>query len=80
MMTETHSERSLYLAMELGNKEWKLRFGDLRQERGVSMPARDLERVWKEIGKAKEKFGLPAEAPVRACYEAGRDGFWIQRK
>jgi transposase len=79
MTTATHSERSLYLAMEIGNEEWVLRFGDLRQERGVSIPARDQERLWREIGKAKVKFGLPAEAPVHACYEAGRDGFWIQR-
>jgi len=67
------------MAMDLGNKEWVLQFGDLRQERGVTIPARDQERLWREIGKAKEKFGLSAKAPVHACYEAGRDGFWIQR-
>ena len=25
------------------------------------------------------RFGLPAQAPVVSCYEAGRDGFWIHR-
>src|SRR5262249_48491367 len=25
------------------------------------------------------RFGLPADAPVRTCYEAGRDGFWLHR-
>jgi transposase len=79
MTTEAHSERSMYMAMDLGNNEWVLRFGDLRQERGVSIPARDQERLWREIDKAKVKFGLPPEALVYACYEAGRDGFWIQR-
>ena len=32
-----------------------------------------------EIKKAKPRFGLPADAPVVACYEVGRDGFWIHR-
>ena len=32
-----------------------------------------------EIGKAKGKFRLPEGAPVKSCYEAGRDGFWLHR-
>jgi transposase len=32
-----------------------------------------------EIGKAKKRFGLPDHSPVHSCYEAGRDGFWLQR-
>jgi transposase len=32
-----------------------------------------------EIAKAKQRFGLPADAPVCSCYEAGRDGFWLHR-
>jgi transposase len=28
---------------------------------------------------AKEKMGLPTDAAVVCCYEAGRDGFWIDR-
>lgn len=79
MTTATHSERSLYLAMEIGNNEWKLCFGDLRQERIVTIPAREQDRLWREIRKAKEKFGLSEDSAVHACYEAGRDGFWIQR-
>jgi transposase len=31
------------------------------------------------IVDAKTRFGLSAEAPVRSCYEAGRDGFWPHR-
>jgi hypothetical protein len=30
-----------------------------------------------EIEKAKLRFGLPQDAKVVPCYEAGRDGFWI---
>ena len=79
MSQNTHSERSLYVAFEIGNKEWKLAFGDGRQEREVTIRARDQEQTWKEIAKAKEKLGLAANAKVYSCYEAGRDGFWIHR-
>ena len=30
-------------------------------------------------GKAKARFGLPDEAKVHSCYEAGRDGWWLHR-
>ena len=29
--------------------------------------------------RAKARFGLPEDARVVCCYEAGRDGFWIHR-
>jgi len=45
----------------------------------VQFPARDVCRVWKEVARAKTRFGLSAEAPVCSCYEAGRDGFWLHR-
>jgi transposase len=35
-----------------------------------------LQRV---VADGRRRFGLPAEAPVRSCYEAGRDGFWPHR-
>ena len=79
MTQNPHSETRLYMAMELSNEEWKLAFGDGRQERLVSIPARDRDRLEKAIAKAKAKLGLPADAPVHSCYEAGRDGFWIHR-
>jgi transposase len=31
------------------------------------------------IAKAKVRCHLAADAPVRSCYEAGRDGFWLHR-
>lgn len=79
MKQNPHSESSLYMAMELSNQEWKLAFGDGGQERLVSLPARDQIRLRQAIAKAKMKFGLPTNAPVYSCYEAGRDGFWIHR-
>jgi transposase len=33
----------------------------------------------REIAKAKRRFGLPEDAAVVSCYEAGRDGFWLHR-
>jgi transposase len=35
--------------------------------------------VQKEIEKAKRRFGMSESAPVRSCYEAGREGFWLHR-
>jgi transposase len=43
------------------------------------MPAGDMATLMKEIQLAKARFGLPLDAPVRSCYEAGRDGFWLHR-
>jgi transposase len=43
------------------------------------MAAGNLGLLKQEITKAKTRFGLPADAPVRSCYEAGRDGFWLHR-
>jgi transposase len=44
-----------------------------------TVPARLTTMVLTEIKKAKLRFGLPADAPVVSCYEAGRDGFWLHR-
>jgi hypothetical protein len=71
----------LYLAFELGSNEWKLGFTTEPEAtpRVRTMPARDLERLTREIADAKQWFGLKAATPVRSCYEAGRDGFWLHR-
>lgn len=71
----------LYLAFELGETEWKLAFtiGLGQKPRLRSMPARHLARLQEEIVKAKKRFSLAAQAMVKSCYEAGRDGFWLHR-
>ena len=71
----------LYVAFELGWSEWKLALspGDGRPARLRSVGARNLDRLTQELASAKQRFGLPADAPVRSCYEAGRDGFWLHR-
>jgi transposase len=72
---------NLYLAFELGNKEWKLGFtiGQGQSPRRRRIEAGDLAALRWEIGQAKKRFGLPEATPVLSCYEAGRDGFWLHR-
>src|SRR5437899_3681824 len=72
---------TLYLAFELGNRDWKLGFttgfGQPPRERTIA--ARDLAALGTELSRARQRFGLLAGARVRSCYEAGRDGFWLHR-
>jgi len=76
-----NNSQVLYLAFELGWSEWKLAFttGFGQAARLRSLGARNLAGLQEEIAAAKKRFGLPADAPVRSCYEAGRDGFWLHR-
>lgn len=70
----------LYMTFDLSNSTWKLAFGTgPRNPRIVTIPARDLIQLDREITKAKKRFGLPANAEVYSCFEAGRDGFWLHR-
>jgi transposase len=87
-MTATHSVHStrpaapvLYLAFKLSSNQWKMATTTARgqQARLVSVPAGDTARVLREIGRAKVRFGLPGDATVFSCYEAGPDGFWLDR-
>jgi hypothetical protein len=56
----------LYLAFELGNREWKLGFsiGFGQRPRVRTIPARALEGLQREIELAKKRLGLPATARV----------------
>jgi transposase len=71
----------LYIAFELGWGSWKMAFtvGAGQSPRIRTVPARSTSSVLHEIKMAKLRFGLPANAPVVSCYEAGRDGFWLHR-
>jgi transposase len=85
--TANHIERdslsrsTLYLAFELGQNTWKLGFtiGVAQQPRERMILAGALDMLQQEITRAKQRFGLPEEARVVSCYEAGRDGFWLHR-
>jgi transposase len=81
MTTTTTTTRGLYLAFELGWDKWLLACASeaAQKPRFRKIPARDVNALLQEIAKAKQRFGLPADAPVFTCYEAGRDGFWLHR-
>ena len=72
---------TLSLAFELGQHTWKLGFtiGVAQQPRERTIPAGALEKLQQEIARAKQRFGLPENARVVSCYEAGRDGCWLHR-
>lgn len=75
----SQQEKSLFVAMELSNKKWKLAFGEGSRERYRSIETRNELELVREVSRAKEKLGLSVDARVVCCYEAGRDGFWIDR-
>ena len=59
----SRNEGDLYLAFELGSKEWKLGFsiGFGQKPRERTVLAGDLAGVKREIEQAKGRFGLPRE-------------------
>jgi transposase len=70
--------KTLYVAFELGEKEWKLAMSpDLQaQPRLRALRSRTTRRLLEMLEKERERWG--AERIV-SCYEAGRDGFWLHR-
>ena len=80
-MTTSTNTGTLYVALELGCDKWVLASATQAAEkpRFRTVQARNLAALKEEIAKAKARFGLPADAPVCTCYEAGRDGFWLHR-
>ena len=75
------SEPTMYVAFELGKKEWKLA---MTSGLGVdpwlrTVASGDWHGVERALAQGRARFGLPAVSPVMSCYEAGRDGFWIHR-
>ena len=78
--TATADDR-LLMAIEVGRRQWKVGFTTQRGQRirRRTLPADAWSRLPEEIAGAKKRLGLPADAAVTSCYEAGRDGFWIHR-
>lgn len=74
------TDKTLYLAIEMSNTTWKLAFTTGEQNpREIDVPARSTAAVQRAIARTKVKFDLAADAPVKSCYESGRDGFWLHR-
>ena len=80
MTQSTHSvTKGMYIGIELSRAEWRFRFGDGQTEREKRIPAWDLKGLDRELTKSKTHFGLPKDAPVYSCYEAGREAFSVHR-
>lgn len=73
-------QRTLYVSLELSKNRWQLlcSAGGKKKQAGNMTPgsASDLDAI---LGRAKTKLGLPEDARVVSCLEAGRDGFWPHR-
>jgi transposase len=71
----------LHVALDLGNTSWCLAAAPAVSvaPRVRVFPARSLARLASELASARQHFGFAPDAPVVLCYEAGRDGFWLQR-
>jgi len=39
----------------------------------------DRQRLLRFLDRARKRYGLPEGCEVVSCYEAGRDGFWVDR-
>ena len=72
---------ALLLALDLSKSKWKLAFcdGSGRKPRVRTVAAWDAEGLRKEVDEARKRFGLPTETEIKACHEAGRDGFSVHR-
>ncbi len=86
MSRTTHVDRittpvALHVALELSKKTWKCAFAldRIQKPRIWDVPAGDLDKLLEAVQGARRALGVPESAPVRSCYEAGRDGFWIDR-
>jgi len=77
---DMNGSKELFVALELASKSWKLAFAkDLAAPRVRSICAGDMVAFETEVKAGKTRLGLAPDAPVRCCYEAGRDGFWLHR-
>jgi len=74
-------EAALYVALELSATTWLVAsgVGPGTAIRRVTVEAGDRAGFLAEVRRARARWGLAAEAPVRGCYEAGRDAFWVHR-
>lgn len=70
----------IYMALDLGRRWWTVGFllpGD-RDARLMSVAGGDTAGLLELISRQRAKAG-DAALPVVSCYEAGRDGFWLDR-
>ena len=78
MTRKNENTKTLYVAFELGEKEWKLAMSVSlhTQPRLRTLRSRTTRRLLEILEKEREQLGA---ARIVSCYEAGRDGFWLDR-
>ena len=78
-------EDVLAVALELSNSAWKIALHDGKREKpaiqtvDAKVPARRLDEAMQAIEKIKTKWGIGLGVRTIVLYEAGQDGFWIER-
>jgi transposase len=72
----------LCMALDLGASKWHVAFlrDTTRRPKVHVVVAGNFGTLLEKAAAAKKRLGLPADAPISSCYEAGRDGFWIHRE
>ena len=68
----------LSMSVDLSAREWLLTMGTRADGRRVRARVRpgDGAQLTQALELAKRRLGLPPDAPVRRCCEAGRERFW----
>lgn len=86
MSSTTHRGEStasaLYVAIELSTREWLLTMSVGLAAKRYRVRVRPGNRAALEeaLRTGRARFGVPEGAPMRSCYEAGREGFWPARQ
>lgn len=83
----TRTGEVLAVSLELANKDWKMALDDGRRKAPTVCggivnhvePAKRLQQAVAVIEATKKKWAMAAGVRVVIVYEAGQDGFWIQR-
>jgi transposase len=70
----------LLVSLELDSKRWRVAMSDgSTRVSEYKVDAGDGPALLAVIERGRARFGLPKDAGVLSCYEAGRDGFWLHR-
>jgi transposase len=72
----------LYVAIELSTREWLLTMSVGPDAKRYRVRVRPGNRAALEeaLRTGRARFGVTEGAPMRSCYEAGREGFWPARQ
>ena len=81
----TPEEEVLAVALELSSGSWKMAFQDGKHAKpavltvSAEQSSVRLKEAEREIAKMRKKWQIGSDVRTVVLYEAGQDGFWIQR-